>query len=299
VAQGTAYIPVASTRPNPYLTSGFFSETKGYGNYNALQVDVKHQVTQGLQFRANYTWAKNLDVASSIFSQIGGTGGGSANAHPQDVKQDYGQSSFGIHHQATGNLSYLLPLGQGKPILGDAHGVSGVLVSGWQLNTIVTLLTGYPMTVTAGPNQSGDGDLQGADRPSVAPGFSNNPINGVSAGCGGGIIPAGQKLQTPTRWFDPCAFVLSAPGTFGSEGRNTIFGPGLATLDFSLFKNFKVSERVGLQFRAEFFNSLNHSNFGIPATGIFAGGTYASSAGVISGTATTSRQIQFGLKLNF
>jgi hypothetical protein len=122
----------------------------------------------------------------------------------------------------------------------------------------------------------------------------------VTAGCGGGIIPAGQKLHTPNLWFDPCAFVLPASGTFGNLGRNTIIGPGLATMDFSLIKSTKLTERIGLQFRTEGFNIFNHPNFRIPqSSAVFAGNTYSPSAGVIQNTATSSRQIQFGLKLTF
>src|SRR5215471_11766276 len=152
--------PAVTTRPNPFLTSGFFSFTRGYGNYNALQVDVNHRLASGLQFRANYTWSKNLDVSSSIFSQIGGTGGGSANYHiAGDVRADYGLSAFNIAHQAGGNLSYELPIGKGKRFLGGVNGVADKLASGWQVNSIVTILSGFPMTIATGGNPSGNGDL--------------------------------------------------------------------------------------------------------------------------------------------
>jgi hypothetical protein len=285
------------------LGSGFFSYTRGYGNYNSLQVEVTQRLARGLQYRANYTWSKNLDISSSIFSQIGGTGGGSANYHINgDLRLDYGLSAFNIAHQAGGNLSYELPIGQGKAFLGTVQGVADKLVSGWQVNSIVTILSGFPMTIATGGNPSGNGDTNGTDRPNYAPGYTGDPTHGVTAGCGNGIIPAGQQLRTPNRWFDPCAFTLPAPGTFGNLARGVPIGPGLTMVNFSLFKNTKISERVGLQFRTEVFNLFNHPNFRTPQAGnplIFTGTTYSPSAGVIQDTTTSSRQIQFGLKLNF
>jgi hypothetical protein len=105
--------------------------------------------------------------------------------------------------------------------------------------------------------------------------------------------------QNPNEWFDPNAFVLPAPGTYGNLGRGTRTGPGLADVDVSLFKNTRISERANLEFRAEFFNVLNHVNFGLPNTTVFASGSISASAGLITSLATNPRQIQFGLKLLF
>ena len=310
--QGADYIPAtcSTCRPNPYLGSGFFSFTRGYGNYNSLQVEVTRRLARGLQFRANYTFSKSLDIASSIFSQIGGTGGGSANYHINgNIAQDYGLSAFNITHQAGGNISYELPIGKGHAFLGNVHGVADKLASGWQLNSIVTLLSGFPITIAAGGNPSGNGDTNGTDRVNYAPGFSGSVTSGVTAGCGPvqsngqTLIPAGQQLGTPNRWFNPCDFTLPPSGTFGNVARGVPIGPGLATVNMSLFKNTKITERIGLQFRAEIFNILNHPNFGIPQAGnplIFTGSSYSSAAGVITSTVPNlEREIQFGLKLNF
>jgi hypothetical protein len=106
-------------------------------------------------------------------------------------------------------------------------------------------------------------------------------------------------LETPSRWFDPNAFLLPTPGTWGNLGRGVFSGPGLASLDLSLFKTTSLSERAGLQFRVEGFNLLNRSNFGAPSANVFTAGAISSTAGLITTTATTSRQIQFGLKLIF
>ncbi|MDQ2777088.1 MAG: hypothetical protein M3Y57_19535 [Acidobacteriota bacterium] len=106
-------------------------------------------------------------------------------------------------------------------------------------------------------------------------------------------------LGNPGQYYNPAAFWVPSNGTYGNVGRDVLTGPGLATLDFSALKELPLSEKLKLQFRSEFFNILNHTNFSTPNPVVFtsAGSAPSSTAGVISATSTTSRQIQFGLKL--
>jgi hypothetical protein len=118
------------------------------------------------------------------------------------------------------------------------------------------------------------------------------------------VIPAGSKLGTPDLYFDPCSFALQQAGFLGNLGRNTLISPGVATVDFSLAKTFGVaaiSEDFKIEFRSEFFNLLNHPNFGLPVRTMFSSGATQprGDAGRITGTNTTGRQIQLGLKLTF
>ena len=106
-------------------------------------------------------------------------------------------------------------------------------------------------------------------------------------------------LGNPNQWFNPNAFKLPIAGTYGALGRSVYSGPGLTDVDASLFKNTAIAERINLQFRAEFFNMLNHANFGTPNATVFSSGAISPTAGLITSTTTTSRQIQFGLKLIF
>ena len=106
-------------------------------------------------------------------------------------------------------------------------------------------------------------------------------------------------LGNPNQWFNPNAFKLPTAGTYGALGRGVYSGPGLAEVDASLFKNTAITERMNLQFRAESFNLLNHTNLGTPNATVFSAGAISPSAGLITTTTTTSRQIQFGLKLIF
>jgi hypothetical protein len=280
VAQGAQYIPVG-TRPNPYLGAGFFWYTEGNSSYNALETEVVHRLSRGLQIRANYTWSKNLDMNSGL------TGAQASNQSQMtldrnDPRRDWAPSALNAASQASISARYELPFGQGKRWMSHAGGVESKLLGGWQLNEIATLLTGFPFTPVIGSNRSGDGDTRNPDRPSLNPSFTGPVVEGQ-----------------PGQWFNPNAFVLPAAGTYGDLGRGAYNGPGLADLDVSLFKTTPVSERASLQFRAEFFNVLNHPNLGTPNATVFSSGAINASAGLITTLATTPRQIQFGLKLIF
>jgi hypothetical protein len=234
-----------------------------------------------LQFRANFTWSKDLDMNSGLT-------GAQANNQAQmvldrnDPRRDWGPSALNVTAQSSISGSYELPFGNGRHWLSGTRGLEGKLVSGWQINGIATLLSGFPFTPQIGSNRSGDGDTRNPDRPSLNPAFSGPAI-----------------LGGPGQWFDPNAFILPAIGTYGNLGRGVFAGPGLADLDLSLFKDTALSERLKLQFRSEFFNLLNRANFGSPNPIVFSVGAISSSAGLITSSATTSRQIQFGLKLIF
>jgi hypothetical protein len=273
VALGTPYIPVA-TRPNPYLGAGFFWLTEGNSSYNALQTDVSKRLNKGLQFRANFTWSKNLDLNSGL------TGAQSSNQAQMildrnNLRRDWGPSALNAKYQGSVSVHYELPFHTGPSVARRVFG-------GWQADSIATMLSGFPFTPQVGSNRSGDGDTRNPDRPSLNPAFSGPVI-----------------LGQPTEWFNPNAFVLPAFGTYGNLGRSVYNGPGLGNLDVSLLKDTRVMERAQLQFRAEFFNVSNHTNLGTPNATVFSNGAISSSAGVITATTTTSRQIQFGLKLVF
>ena len=280
VAQGVEYIPVAS-RPNPNLGAGFFWLTQGESSYNALETEVSHRFSQGLQFRANYTWSKNLDMNSALT-------GAQASNQPQmvldrnDLRRDWGPSALNATNQLSISARYELPFGPGKHWLQSVSGFGNKLISGWQMNGISTFLSGFPFTPLVGSSRSGDGDTRIPDRPNVNASFSGPVIVGK-----------------PTEWFNPNAFSLPAFGTFGNVGRGSLSGPGLADVDLSLFKETVVSDKLTTQFRVEVFNAFNRVNFGPPNTTVFSSGVPSITAGAITTLATNPRQIQFGLKLIF
>ena len=282
VPKGAVYIPgPAAKRPNPALSAGFFWLTEGNSSYNALEADVTHRFSKGLQFRGNYTWAKNLDINSGLT-------GAQANNQAQmvlnrsNLREDWGPSALTPTSQASISADYELPFGHNQRWMNDVSRVRSKIVSGWQVNGIGTFLSGFPFTPLIGSNRSGDGDTRNPDRPSLNPSFTGPIVTG-----------------NPNQWFNPAAFILPTAGTFGNLGRGTLRGPGLADVDFSLFKNTALTEKTNLQFRAEFFNILNRSNFAAPNTTVFSGANVSPSAGLITTTATSPRQIQLGLKLLF
>jgi hypothetical protein len=280
VAKGVQYIPFGS-RPDPYLSAGFFWYTEGNSRYNALQLEIVRHVAQGLQFRAGYTWSKNLDMNSAL------TGAQADNQAQMvldrnDLERDWGRSALDITSQGSISAHYEFPFGRSKAWQRSARGLGNVLVRGWQASAIAALLSGFPFTPQVGSNVSGDGDTRNPDRPDLNPSFNGRRL-----------------LQDPAQWLNPNAFSLPVPGTYGNLGRGSFAGPGLADLDFSLAKDSAVSEKIKVQFRAEFFNTFNRANFDTPNPIVFSNGVISPTAGLITASATTSRQIQFGLKLLF
>ncbi len=201
---------------------------------------------------------------------------------PLNPRLDWGLSPFDARHLAAINGTYELPFGTGKAFLNGGSTWERKLVSGWMLGGIETLQAGFPFTPQLGFNPTNNGDTRNPIRPSWNPAFHGNLIEGG-----------------PSQYFNPAAFMVPSNGTYGNVGRDVLIGPGLASLDLSLMKNTSLSERVSLQFRAEFFNILNRANFNTPNAVVFSSATASPSAtaGVINSTSTSSRQIQFGLKL--
>jgi hypothetical protein len=249
--------------------------SEGISSYNGLEVDVNRRAGKSLQFRGTYTFAKALDDGDNMNTSVA-TNSPAFVANPLDPKADYGRASFDIRHAAVLNATYNLPLGRGT------NGWMNRLIGDWQISGIETLQSGLPFTPQLSYNPSNDGDTRNPVRPSVNPNFS------------GPII-----LSGPNGYFDPNAFIQPLPGTYGTAGRNILQGPRLFETDVALAKRFSFRERFNLQFRAEVFNLFNHTNFNTPNPVVFAAATGGPSptAGVITSTTTTSRQVQLGLKL--
>src|SRR5579872_3265154 len=281
LAAGTLYYPKGAPLANPQLANTWTWFSEGDSSYNALEVDVRHRFSHGLDFRGVYTWSKSLDNGDTL------NGSAAANApglvmYPGNLSLDWGLSTFDVRNAAVLNGSYELPLGPGRRLLARSGGWLGKLVSGWSLNGIATLVSGFPFTPQLGFNPSNNGDTRNPVRPSWNPAFHGPVI-----------------LGRPDRYFDPDAFVVPLNGTYGNVGRDTLIGPGLKNIDLSLLKDTFLNERLRLEFRAECFNILNTPNFNTPNLIVFTSdsGIPSSAAGRITSTSTTSRQIQFGLKL--
>ena len=258
---------LATRRPlyalRPALADVTYAVSDGLSNYNAFQLTVEKRLTHGLAALVGYAWGHIIDDTGTEYG--GGTG------TPQDIRNrraDRGNASFDMRHRMTISYLYNLPAFRGR---GSA--VRWAL-GGWQTNGIATLQTGLPFTpqlqtttVNTGtgsrPDRRGDGTLSSSER---------------------GLF----------RWFDPAAFTSPPPFTYGSAGRNILFGPGRVNFDMSLFKDFPIREEMKFQFRAEAFNVFNTPQFGQPNASI--GNVQA---GVISSTVGNPRQLQLALRFQW
>ena len=281
LAAGTIYFPTGAPLMNPALANTTTWLSNGLSSYNALQVDVSRHFRHGFQIRGVYTFAKSLDDGTALNSSVGANAPGFV-MYPLNPKIDWSRSTSDVRNSAVINGTWELPVGRGHALLGNSGRVTQAIAGGWTLSGIGTFQSGLPFTPSLGYNPSNDGDSRNPVRPTWNPAFTGSVV-----------------LGGPNQYFNPKAFIQPTPGTYGNVGRDTLTGPGIAEVDFSALKVVNVTERVRVQFRAEFFNILNHTNFGTPNTVVYTAATGAPSgtAGVITSTSTTSRQIQFGLKL--
>jgi hypothetical protein len=292
------YSTTAKANPSYANTTSWVSQ--GTAFYHGLDVDLRRTLAHGVQLRANYTWARNLDDGSAWNTSV------SANTPafvsvPQNPGLDWGPAATDVRHVFAFNGSYELPFGRDKALFGHSGHVTNLLVSGITLSTIASLQTGFPFTPQLGYNPTGSGDSRNPVRPDVNPNFH------------GALYTKGTTAQRATQFFNPAAFSAPAYGTVGNLHRDTLTGPGYANLDLSLSKSTQVTEGVHAQFRAEFFNILNHTNLQTPQATVYTAGPTQSTtaatrntvpvlsptAGVVTSTASTSRQIQLGIKLLF
>jgi Carboxypeptidase regulatory-like domain/TonB-dependent Receptor Plug Domain len=252
------YIPGSSLGPDQrrYLPGyNTISEVSpnAEGTYEALQLNVEKRVASGLTILANYTYSKNLDNLQP-------------GAHTEDISGDIpsaipwyfpgsnafdkGPADIDATHRFVASYVWQIP---GAP---ETHRVLRLVTNGWETSGILSAQTGFPMTILAGKDQSGT--ALGQDRANL----SGNPYG---PGACGTRAPCADYLNK-------AAFQLPALGTFGNLGKNSLRAPGSFDWDMGLFRNFAITERWQLQFRAEFFNALNHVNLGVPASSVSSGG---------------------------
>jgi hypothetical protein len=281
VPPGSYYIPPKTPKANPTLANTWTWFSEGSSNYNALQVDVNRRFSHNLSFRGVYTWSRALDDGDSLNATTAGNAPGLV-SNPFNISADYGLATYDVRNIGVISAIYALPFGHGQALASGLQGWRDALVSGWSLTSIVTLQAGFPFTPQLSYNPSNNGDTRNPVRPFVNPDFTGPVI-----------------LGKPNQWFNPDAF-LPPPansGFYGDLGRDTLIGPGLATWDFSVLKDTPIHEHLTLQFRAEIFNLLNRANFNTPNLIVFTPTGVSGTAGAISSTSTTARQVQFGLKL--
>ena len=213
-------------------------------NYSSLQTQLRTTRWKNLTGVANYTWSKALDNGSNVRNTLP--------ANSFNLRREYGPANFDVRHIFTGFLSYEVP--NFTPKIKRLGG-------GWQVNSLFTFQTGEPIDITRGAIVSGTGDNR--DRVNV----NGNPFASVPTN----LVVNGVESTTPLArgskyWFDPRVFSSPAVGEFGNIGRNAIWGPGLGSWDFSVFKTTAITERISSQFRLEIFNITNRVNYANPGS---------------------------------
>ncbi len=291
-----------------------FYDSRSY--YNAFEAQVSKRMSHGFQLQGVYTWAKSIDTNSATVA--GDTFANSISSlNWFDVRLSRGLSDFNVGRTFVLNGTWDAP--SPKSLSGFARWP----LDGWELGLIFTVSDGVPFTATWGTGLDPTNSLSQDDFafPDLTPGCKNlvnpgNPNNYINANCF--TVPSAPSMAFWSANCDPQPPSLQPssgpavnamfPQCFnlrGRVGRNTLIGPGVTDLDFSVFKNNyirRVSENFNVQFRAEFFNILNHANFEGPTVGdgntdIFDGtGALSSGVGGLVRTTTFERQIQFALK---
>jgi hypothetical protein len=246
------------------------NDDNAFSNYNALQVTFNRRFSKGVTVLASYVWSKYIDLVSY------GAEGGNGPRDPFNLFLDKGLSNNDVRHRFV--VSYIWQLPQIDRYKGTGM---GVLVNGWEIDGIVTAQKGTPFTVTSGTERSLTAIA--ADTADCIFGQPTTLDTGRS------------RAQLISKYFNTAAFTLAAPGTFGTVGRNTMIGPGIFNVDFALFKNFALTERLGrIQFRNEYFNIFNNVNLLNPNATVSNGSAF----GTITG-ARDPRYVQFALKWIF
>jgi len=305
--------------PFPGFGGGSYQATIGSSSYNGLQTKIEKQYAGGLNFLGTYTWSKTFSDAGDLLNG-GNTQAGRAPWIPGfGIAKDRGLANFNITHVFHLSGGYELPFGKGKRFMAGAGSLANAVLGGWSVNAIATLQGGQPITLTC-PTQTAAGTGGGNCYDLNVPGQSqklglHTDSNGklswfgnpaaFAQPCQLGGTP-GNTVPIPN---SPAGCVpLSGFGALGG-GPATTTTPGFRRLDFSTFKNFRISERFTMQFRAELFNILNHPNFNAPnfgGNGVVAvpnsGNFNNSNFGEIGSTRDAPydpRQIQFALKLYY
>lgn len=270
----TPNISCDSLRPAPYIFGLNGTASFGFGNYDGLTTTLTKHYSSGLQFLASYTYGHALANSGTTLSGSSGLG----TIDPTNYNTSYANASWDIRHNFVTSFSYDVPFGRGKKYGASMNRAVDALAGGWQMNGILTLHSGQPITLR-GIDCSGQWNLC---RPDLVPGMNPNDA------------PPGGR--TPTEWFNTAAVTTAAPGTGGNLGLQSNYGPPVHSLDFSLFKDFAFTERWRLQFRAESFNLTNTPQFSTPDNNMSDGSSFGRVTSTLPGS---ERHVQFALRLMF
>jgi hypothetical protein len=255
----------------------------GDNHYDGLSTRVEHRFGSGLYFLNSFTWGKAMGDSEQALEYYAGY----FEANPQNIHNlaaEKGPSSFDVKINNVTSIVYQVPFGKGRKYGAAMNPIFDAIAGGWELNTINTAHTGTPLDIAYGP--SSNNDVTGLSNDYRGEAFLRPNVSGTAT--------SQSRSQMLNTYFAGYTFTTPPPSSpFGNLGRNSFRGPGFEQWDFAANKTFTIRESVKVQFRSEFFNFTNHTNFGIPTT------TTTSSAFGTIRTTYPSRQVQFALKLLF
>ena len=261
-----------------FITLGRMNRHAYRGNtlYHGFETKIEKRYSEGFTFIGSYAWSHVIGDNTPL----GGSGAapgesGRVILNALDWRRERGSSAQDMRHRFVGSFVYELPFGRGKMFGSGWSSAANAVLGGWSVGSIVQLYAGTPQHLTVRGNPAGVG---GGDRPNVVQGQS-------------GILPRSQR--TLDRFFNTDAFVAAPPYTFGNAGKNVLVGPRTTLWDFSVFKNVRVGERVGIQYRFESFNFTNTPLFSFPNSQVG-----NPNFGQIS-SVSSWRRMQMGLKIVF
>ncbi len=279
--------PLSAALPN--LSSVGWGVSEGISNYNALQTSLQRRFSKGLALDANYTWGKAMSNNVG-FSEEGDQGAYNADAY--NTHNDYGIAENDIRNRFALSVDYQFQYGQ------HWHGIEKQALAGWEVNSIAVWQSGKPITIINGGSGGSTSDAQAGD-----PGVYGNRATPINNGGNDrpNLVADPHGPKTLTEWFNTAAYAPQPLGTIGNEVRNSIAGPRFRHVDLSLFKNFPVTERVNLQFRAEAFDISNTPNYYIPNNNPSNLQLGSSNFGQVTNFDPNyvPRQLQFALKAQF
>jgi Carboxypeptidase regulatory-like domain/TonB dependent receptor len=267
----------------PRINSAFGSVIQAYNtgasSYNSLQVSLNRQFAHNLAGQVNYTWSHCIDNGSfaSSLEEFA-----SLVQDRYNQKYDYGNCTFDIRHNLSANGLYALPFKGNR------------LVEGWQIATILGIHSGLPLNIYNGANFNDPAQLGSQ--------WNSRANYSYAPGCHPNHLLKKRLADGSIQWFDPACYEAQAPGFLGNVVRDSVPGPGTVSVDFSVMKNTKITERLNAQFRVECFNCINHFNVGGTGAGVLGAINTPTGAGITNSSQSpviTPRQIQFAVKLDF
>lgn len=277
-------VPLQQRRPIPGFAAITLTSPSGWANYNALQVKIERRYAAGVSLLNSFTWSKAMDnVGQALEDQ--GNGNASSPQNFYDLANEKGPSGYDQRLNNTTAVVWEVPVGRGRTFAKDLPGFGDAILGGWQVSAVNTMTSGEPINLRYAPGAQFQVSDIGADwRGAVAyrPNVSGDPL-----------MPEGSR--GPTSYLNPATVTAPTDQSrpFGNAGRNSVYGPSFYQLDLNLQKNFKPAERITVQFRSEFFNLLNRTNFRSPNPN-----RSQPTFGVIT-QSYPARQVQFALKLIF